>query len=111
MRQYSDEELIIIGRYHALRSAREECMSDINRNHFSLSGTDNSNYTRPYLESELARQKIALAALTATPVNLPDAFYGVVQAGKVVMLPADDGQWLNKTTVAESFRAAGYEEQ
>lgn len=40
MRQYSDEELIIIGRFHALRSAREECMSDINRNHFSMSGTD-----------------------------------------------------------------------
>lgn len=40
MRQYSDEELIIIGRYHALCSAREECMSDINRNHFSMSGTD-----------------------------------------------------------------------
>lgn len=40
MRQYSNEELIIIGRYHALRSVREECMSDINRNHFSMSGTD-----------------------------------------------------------------------
>lgn len=37
--------------------------------------------------------------------ELPQAFYGVIQGGKVVMLPADDGQWLNKTSVAEAFRA------
>lgn len=37
--------------------------------------------------------------------ELPQAFYGVIQGGKVVMLPAEDGQWLNKTSVAEEFRA------
>lgn len=37
--------------------------------------------------------------------ELPQAFYGVIQSGKVVMLPAEDGQWLNKTSVAEAFRA------
>lgn len=37
--------------------------------------------------------------------ELPQAFYGVIQDGKVLMLPADDGQWLNKTTVVEAFRA------
>ncbi|MEZ2587746.1 hypothetical protein [Pantoea agglomerans] len=48
---------------------------------------------------------IAHAALTAQPVKLPESFYGVIQDGKVVMIPADDGQWLNKTTVEEGFRA------
>jgi len=37
--------------------------------------------------------------------ELPQAFYGVIQSGKVVMLPAEDGQWLNKTSVAEAYRA------
>lgn len=37
--------------------------------------------------------------------ELPQAFCGVIQSGKVVMLPANDGQWLNKTSVAEAFRA------
>lgn len=36
--------------------------------------------------------------------ELPQAFYGVIQGGKVVMLPDEDGQWLNKTSVAEAFR-------
>lgn len=36
--------------------------------------------------------------------ELPQAFYGVIQGGKVVMLPAEDGQWLNKTSVAEAVR-------
>jgi len=53
----------------------------------------------------IALMEIARAALNTQPVNLPQSFYGVVQGGKVVMLPADDGQWLNKTTVAEAFRA------
>lgn len=53
----------------------------------------------------IALMEIALAALNTQPINLPQSFYGVVQGGKVVMLPADDGQWLNKTTVAEAFRA------
>lgn len=39
------------------------------------------------------------------PNELPPAFYGVIQGGKVVMLAAEDGQWLNKTSVAEAFRA------
>ncbi|WP_337030365.1 hypothetical protein [Pantoea agglomerans] len=37
--------------------------------------------------------------------ELPQAFYGVIQSGKVVMLPAEDGQWPNKTSVAEAYRA------
>jgi len=37
--------------------------------------------------------------------ELPQAFYGVIKSGKVVMLPAEDGQWLNKTSVAEAYRA------
>lgn len=40
MLQFTNEELIIIGRYHTLCSVREECMGDINRNHFSMSGID-----------------------------------------------------------------------
>lgn len=35
----------------------------------------------------------------------PQAFYGILQGGKVVMLPAEDGQWLNKTTVTEALPA------
>lgn len=49
--------------------------------------------------------KAAIAALTAKPVKLLESFYGVIQDGKVVMISADDGQWLNKTTVEEGFRA------
>lgn len=52
---------------------------------------------------ELACLHRLLAALTAKPVKLPESFYGVIQDGKVVMLPADDGQWLNKTSVTEAF--------
>jgi len=43
------------------------------------------------------------------PVELPQSFYGVVQDGKAVMLPANDGQWLNKTAVIEALRKQGYE--
>lgn len=43
------------------------------------------------------------------PVELPQSFYGVVQSGKAVMLPADDGQWINKTAVIEALRQQGYE--
>jgi len=35
---------------------------------------------------------------------MPQSFYAVIEGGKAVMLPAEDGQWLNKTTVAESFQ-------
>lgn len=54
---------------------------------------------------ELTCLRRLLSALTAQPVKLPESFYGVIQDGKVVMLPADDGQWLNKTSVAEAFRS------
>jgi len=43
------------------------------------------------------------------PVELPQSFYGEVHDGKVVMLPANDGQWLNKTAVIEALRQQGYE--
>ncbi|MGP2449075.1 hypothetical protein ACTUSR_08205 [Pantoea stewartii subsp. indologenes] len=43
------------------------------------------------------------------PVELPESFYGVIQNGKAVMLPADDGQWLNKTAVKELIVSLGYE--
>lgn len=51
--------------------------------------------------------QIALAVLTAPapalrlPDEMPTAYYSVIQGGKTAMLPADDGQWLNKTTVLE----------
>lgn len=43
--------------------------------------------------------------------EVKQAFYGVIQGGKVVMLPAEDGQWLNKTSVAEAFQALEKEAQ
>jgi len=44
-----------------------DCKASIARIEKSITHWMNSTYTRPYLESELARQKIALAALTAEP--------------------------------------------
>lgn len=35
--------------------------------------------------------------------TIPQPFYAVTQYGKAVMIPAEDGQWLNKTAVAEAF--------
>ena len=49
-----------------------DCKASIERIEKSIPHWVNSTYTRPYLESELARQKIALAALTAEPVKVPD---------------------------------------
>lgn len=42
-------------------------------------------------------------------VKLPETFYAVIQQGKVAMLPAKDGHWLNLTSVKEAIRAAGGE--
>lgn len=46
----------------------EDCKNSIARIEKQLPRWEESIYTRPYLESELARQKIALAALTAQPI-------------------------------------------
>lgn len=41
------------------------------------------------------------AAALKLPGWMPKTYYSVIQDGKTVMLPAEDGQWLVKTTVLE----------
>ncbi|MGG6193002.1 hypothetical protein ACQV2B_02745 [Pantoea allii] len=133
-----------------------DCQQEIESLKWKIDRTRKSGGTLVYLESCLARQEVALAALKAEPVaytdaeeletlrkgtfadmftphetykadqlwiplyttppakllrpvELPQSFYGVVQDGKAVMLPANDGQWLNKTAVIEALRKQGYE--
>lgn len=78
----------------------EDCEAAIERIEKSLPHWQNGTYTRPYLESELARQKIALAALTAQPDELQRRAVAAEERAKNL----NDG-WLNAIAERDEARA------
>lgn len=78
------------------QSLIDDCKASIARIEKTLPHWQRSIYTLPYLESELARQKIALAALTAPPIMKP-------------YLPDDCDRTEAHYKYAATIRAAGYQ--